>query len=305
MRVLVTGGRGFIGSALCAELARRGDEVVTFRSAECDLTKPGTLDRCVDGVFDRIYHLAAWTQAGDFCLRHPGEQWVINQQLNTNVLDYWQRVQPKAKLIAMGTSCAYAPGSNLVESEYLDGEPIDSLYTYAMTKRMLLVGMRALQKQFGLAYLCVVPSTVYGPEYPADGRQMHFIFDLIAKILRGRDRGEPVVLWGHGNQKRELIHRDDFVQQLVALADHVENEIVNVGSGEEHSIREFAQIICDVVGYPFEKIEFDLTRYVGAESKRLNVDKLRGYLPDYAPKPLAEGLAETIAWFERTKAHLR
>lgn len=96
----------------------------------------------------------------------------------------------------MGTSCAYAPDSDLVEDNYMGGEPIDSLYTYAMTKRMLYQGARALNRQFGLRYFCAVPSTLFGIGYNTDGRQMHFIFDLIRKIIRGKEFGGPVILWG-------------------------------------------------------------------------------------------------------------
>ena len=131
-----------------------------------------------------IFHLAAWTQAGDFCLRHPGEQWLINQKINTNTLNWWQEDQPQAKLIFMGTSCSYSPDCRLLEDNYMIGEPIESLYTYAMTKRMLLQGARAINQQYGLEYLCTVPSTLYGPGYHTDGRQMHFIFDLVKKIMK-------------------------------------------------------------------------------------------------------------------------
>ncbi|HQU43124.1 MAG TPA: NAD-dependent epimerase/dehydratase family protein, partial [Pirellulales bacterium] len=115
MRVLVTGGTGFLGTALCAQLAARGDEVVRLGSKNCDLTGPGSLDAFDGKKYDQIFHLAAWTQAGDFCLSHPGEQWLINQRINTNVLDWWQARQPQAKLIAMGTSCAYPPERPLRE----------------------------------------------------------------------------------------------------------------------------------------------------------------------------------------------
>jgi GDP-L-fucose synthase len=167
---------------------------------------------------------------------------------------------------------------------------------------MLLAGLRAMRKQFGLGYLCVVPSTLYGPGYHTDGRQMHFIFDLIRKILRGRLYDEPVVLWGDGNQKRELIFRDDFVGVMCKLAEKCEDEVINIGAGEEHSIRYFAGLICEEVGYPFERIQFDTTRYVGAASKCLNMEKLRRLLPDYEPTPLAEGLRRTIRWFEQARA---
>jgi GDP-L-fucose synthase len=203
----------------------------------------------------------------------------------------------------MGTSCSYAPDGPLVEERYLDGQPIDSLFTYAMTKRMLYAGLLALHKQFGMKYLCLVPSTLYGPGYHTDGRQMHFIFDLIRKIVAAKVYGTPVVLWGDGHQRRELIFLDDFVDVAVRLAQRVDNELVNVGAGAEHSIRDFARLICERVGYPFEKVTFDTSRYVGARSKCLDVGKVRRLLPDLRLTPLADGLDRTIAWFwsERNK----
>jgi GDP-L-fucose synthase len=306
MRVLVTGATGFLGTALTAQLAARGDEVVRLGSKSCDLTKPGSL-AAFDGVkYDQIYHLAAWTQAGDFCLSHPGEQWVINQQINTSVLAWWQARQPQAKLIAMGTSCAYPPEGELTEDRFLDGTPIDSLFTYAMTKRMLYVGLLALARQYGLKYLCLVPSTLYGPGYHTDGRQMHFIFDLIRKILRGKHDGEPVVLWGDGHQSRELVYVDDFAKIALRLADGVlSNDVVNIGAGEEFSIRHFARLICEEVGYDFQKIQFDTGRYVGARSKCLSVQKLQRLLPEIAITPLKDGLATTIAWLSREEQRQR
>ncbi|HXT60293.1 MAG TPA: NAD-dependent epimerase/dehydratase family protein [Pirellulales bacterium] len=297
MKVLVTGATGFLGTALAASLEAEGHQVARLGSRNCDLTRAASLS-AFDGVrYDQIYHLAAWTQAGDFCLSHPGEQWVINQQINTNVLAWWRDSQPQAKLIAMGTSCSYSPNLELVEENYLDGTPIDSLFTYAMTKRMLYAGLLALSRQFGLKHLCLVPSTLYGPGYHTDGRQMHFIFDLIRKIIRGKLYGEPVVLWGDGRQARELVYVNDFVAAATQLAAGVDNELVNIGAGQEHSIRHFAALICEEVGYDFERIEFDTSRYVGAKSKCLSVAKLARLLPGFSRTPLDAGLKTTIEWF--------
>jgi GDP-L-fucose synthase len=305
MKVFVTGGHGFLGTALSKVLAARGDEITRPTSREVDLTRQDALATFGSVKFDVIYHLAAWTQAGDFCLRHPGEQWIINQKLNSNVVEWWACAQPQAKFVFMGTSCAYSPDVELVEEKYMDGEPIDSLYTYAMTKRMLFQGARALQRQYGLRWLCTVPSTLYGPGYHTDGRQMHFIFDLIRKIIRAKEFGEPVVLWGDGHQKRELVLVDDFVRVLLELVERAENDIYNIGAGEEHSIRTFASHICDIVGYSTERIEYDTSRYVGATSKCLAVEKVRRAVPDYTLTPLREGLRRTIAWFQDTKAYLQ
>jgi len=303
MQVLVTGSSGFLGTQLCAFLETQKISVTRLTSKNCDLRKPDSLDAFSATKFDQIIHLAAWTQAGDFCLRHPGEQWVINQQINTHVLEWWARAQPQAKLVFMGTSCAYAPGSDLRENEYMAGEPIDSLYTYAMTKRMLYQGARALNKQYGLRYLCAVPSTLYGAGYHTDGRQMHFIFDLIRKIIRGKEFGEAVTLWGDGNQKREIVLVDDFIRILWQLNTKAENDIFNIGAGEEFSIRTFAQLICERVGFDANRIHYDTSRYVGATSKCLNVEKARALLGSgYQLTPLAGGLGETIAWFYQSGA---
>jgi GDP-L-fucose synthase len=302
MNILVTGGTGFLGTALCAQLEKRGHQLVKINSRNCDLTKAASLDQFNQQEFDQIFHLAAWTQAGDFCLSHPGEQWVINQRLNTNLLAWWQARQPQAKLIGMGTSCAYAPGAELEERNYMQGDPIESLYTYAMTKRMLYAGLLALHKQYGLKYLCTVPSTLYGPGYHTDGRQMHFIFDLIRKILRGKNLAEPVVLWGDGHQKRELVFVNDFVADLLRLVETCDNDLVNIGNGQEFSIRHYAETICRIVGYDFGRVQFDTAKYVGVKSKCLSTKKLKSLLGELRRTDLETGLRQTIGWFSQQKS---
>jgi GDP-L-fucose synthase len=305
MNILVTGATGFLGKTLCRQLRRRSSVLVELGSRDADLTYSASLLAFNRYRYDRIYHLAAWTRAGDFCLKHPGEQWLINQKINTNVLSWWAQHQPQATLISIGTSCAYDPNLPLAEENYLKGEPIDSLYTYAMTKRMMQAGLQAMHRQFGLNYLTVVPSTLYGGGYHADGRPMHFIFDLVRKILRGKTHGEPVTLWGDGHQQRELIHVEDFTRLLLAVEDRCANEIVNIGAGREQSIRQYAAEICRQVGYDFNAIRFDESQYTGARSKCLEIAKLRSLVGDPNPRPLEIGLAETIDWLRQDHSAFR
>ena len=159
MRILITGASGFLGGHLCKRLEKDGHELVKLNSRNCDLRDPRSLEAMCHQAYDRIYHLAAWTQAGDFCLHHPGEQWIINQQINTNVLAWWQASQPQAKMIAMASSCCYPEEGDLNEERFFTGTPTPSLFTYAMTKRMLYAGMKALNKQYGLSLIHISEPT--------------------------------------------------------------------------------------------------------------------------------------------------
>ncbi len=287
-----------MGHHLVKRLESDGHELICLNSKNCDLTKENSIKDFTDPDLDRIYHLAAWTQAGDFCLKHPGEQWIINQKINTSVINFWFENQPHTKLITMGTSCSYDPDIPLIEENYLTGKPIDSLFTYAMTKRIMESGLRAINKQFGLSYLTVVPSTIYGPGYHSDGRQMHFIFDLIRKILSAKKTGKKVTLWGNGYQKREIVYIDDFINDLIHLDEKIENDILNIGANEELSIRGFAEEICKIVDYDSHLIEYDESKYVGAESKFLSTEKEKNILGKLTRTSLYDGLKKTIDWFE-------
>jgi GDP-L-fucose synthase len=178
------------------------------------------------------------------------------------------------------------------------GEPTPSLYTYAMTKRMLLQGAISMQNQFGMKWLCLVPSTLYGINYHQDNRQMHFIFDLVKKIVDGKYNKTKVILWGDGNQKREIINVEDFICTLFNLRKK-NNEIINIGSGESFSIKYFARIISKIVGFSHNKIIYDKTKYVGARNKKLDITKVSGYLKNYTNEliNIEDGLKEVVNWY--------
>ncbi len=132
---------------------------------------------------------------------------------------------------------------------------------------------------------------------------MHFIFDLIRKIIRGKEYGEQVALWGDGYQRREIVYIDDFISILLKLSAGTDNEILNIGAGEDYNIRDFASKICEIVGYDFSSVSFDTSRYVGAKSKFLNIQKLKSVLPDEKMSSLEYGLKKTIEWFYNDKVH--
>jgi GDP-L-fucose synthase len=291
VKVLVTGGTGFLGRHLTPTLKMSGADVDVINSKNCDLTERQNLQRWPQKAYDRIYHLAAWTKAGDFCLYHKGEQWITNQLINTNVIWYWRERQPRATMIAMGTGCAYPPELELAEENYMVGEPDRDLYTYAMTKRMLYEGVLALNHQFSMSYRYLIPSTIYGPRF--DEQDTHFIFDLIKKIVAGKRKGVPVSLWGTGQQVRELIYVDDAVALIEKAAARGANDILNLGSGTGHTIREYAEMICAVVGYDPGLIRYDVTKWSGVSKKVFNPGKAER-LFNFKFTDIKTGLARTI-----------
>lgn len=299
-KILITGSSGFLGHHLLNALKIQGHQITAPSSKECDLTKETSLDPFSNQTFDEIFHLAIWTQAGDFCSRHQGDVWVVNQKINTNMLTWWRDKQPQAKLIAMGTSCSYASGHALKEENYLLGLPEESLFAYAMTKRMLYTGLISMQKQFNMEYLYLIPNTLYGAGYHNDGRQLHFIFDLIRKILGAKAGGEPATLWGDGYQKRELVFVEDFVKAMMALVETQKNKIINLSGSEEHTIRHFAELICEEVDYDPSLVQYDTSKYVGAKSKCLDNSLLKSLLPSLKFTPLKEGLKKTLDWYLQT-----
>ena len=294
--ILVTGGTGFLGRHLIKKLKKEGHSVVISNTTNCNLHDYNNFCNTLEGEkFDYIFHLAAKTRAGDYCMYHKGEQWIDNQLLNTNMLKYWYNKQAQAKMIAMGTGCTYEPSEDfLVEKDCISGEPEPELYAYAHTKRMLLVGLKSLAEQYNMKYIYYIPSTLYGSDFVLNDN--HFIFDLVKKIYKGKHYNEKVTLWGNGHQRRELIFVNDAIQLMIDLL-HLDNEVINLSTGEDYSIREYAKIICNIMEYDFNKIEYDESRYTGALVKRLSPDKLKKLSNNFKFTTTEAGIKNTIDYY--------
>jgi GDP-L-fucose synthase len=297
MNILVTGASGFLGRHLVKRLQADNHKVSVLSTSECDLRMQGSLEKILrDNAFEQIFHLASWSRAGAFCREHPGEQIIVNQLIDINVLDYWKKKQPQAKLVAMGSSVAYDPELPLKEGNYLKGEPISDYLGYGHSKKMLFAELKAINREFGLNFMCFVPSTLYGADYHTDGRPMHFIYDLMRKIIRAKKFGDEVVLWGDGSQEREIFHVNDFVDVLLKINSRYENELVNVGSGNGIMIRDFAKMICQEIDYDFTQIKYDTTKPTGARSKYFDLTKMKTMYPEFKERDIRVGLKETINW---------
>jgi GDP-L-fucose synthase len=292
--VLITGASGFLGRHLKRKINKLGWNIFESNTKIANLIDIKNLDIYNEIKFDYIFHLAAYTKAGDWCLYHQGEQFDVNQTINTNILKYWKERQPQAKMIAMGTSCSYDPQLPKHEDNYLHGKPFSDLFAYAMTKRMLLVGLQSYAEQYGLEYMYYIPSTLYGPKFEISDN--HFIFDLIKKIHSGKNNGSIVELWGTGDQKRELVYVDDAIDLMMNTLDH-KNQCLNLASGDEYSIKHFAEQISKIYDFDKSKIVYNVNKYTGVLSKQISTAKIHNILPDFTFTPLENGLKETIIYY--------
>jgi GDP-L-fucose synthase len=297
-KIFVTGGNGFLGRHLIKNLKNKKFKIFAPSSKELDLTKFRNIKN-LKNSFDFVYHLASWTQAGDFCLKYPSDQWIINQEINTNLVKWWSyNGHPRTLLTIIGTSCCYDEKRNFLEKNYMYEKPHSSLQTYAMTKKILLQGAISCQLQKGFNWNCFVPSTLYGSGYKIKNKIPHFIFDLVKKIIRGKLCNEKVILWGNGYQKREIVHVEDFIRNMTFLNQKVKNQIYNLGGDKEKSIRFFAKTICKHLKYDFNQIIFDENKYTGAKGKKLCNNKVKKIIKDYNHKliNIETGIKEMINW---------
>ena len=289
MKVLITGSTGFIGRHLVKRLKKEDVEITEINSTNFD--SMWSLEK---NSYDCIIHLAVKTAAGGYCQNHPGEQWIVNSSINVDMLAYWQQYQQRATMVTFGSSCGYNNKIKKIEPNYLKDEPESGYEVYGMIKRNLLTGLSALKKEFKMDFRYLIPSVFYGPGY--DLNDKHFIFDLIRKIVNAKNGGDEVILWGDGNQTRELIFIDDAIDIILQSTTPDAPKIMNLSSGKSYKLKEYAQIICNIVGYNYNLIKWDKDAFVGSKNKKLVNTHLKGY----KFTKLKKGLTKTIKYYENS-----
>jgi GDP-L-fucose synthase len=304
--VVVTGGTGFIGSALTARLRQeagpRGIAVRGLGTGDVDLTDQGaTFDYfhrlAKEGECATLYHLAAVYKAGGWPEHHPATQYFANMSINVNLLEAWYRYIPRAKLVCVLSYCMYPPGDQAHSEDELWGtEPESYLYSYAMTKKALLVGLKAYKHEYGLSGTSVVLPTVYGPG-DSFAEDSHVMGALIGKFVRAKTAGlRSVEVWGDGQQEREFLHIDDAVDGLLTMADESDELVQNLGVGEAAKISTIAEYIRASSGYRGD-IAYNVGRFVGVKRRLLDISRVQS-ATSWKPKiGIADGIAKTVEWY--------
>lgn len=296
MRVLVTGGGGFLGSHLAERLEQDGHEVVVARRSGYDLTSMGDTAKLFDDASpELVFHLAAEVGGIGANRENPGRYWYANLIMGAHVLEQ-ARLHDTRKLVMVGTVCSYPKFTPVPfhEDDIWNGYPEETNAPYGVAKKALLVGAQAYRDQYGLNTIFLLPTNLYGPRDNFDPKTSHVIPALIRK-MDGAD-GE-IVLWGDGTPSREYLYVDDCVKGLRLAAERYDDPApVNLGTGVETTISETAAIVATATGFTGE-IRWDSSMPNGQPRRSLDASRAAALFGFEARTPLVDGIRNTVAWY--------
>jgi GDP-L-fucose synthase len=307
-KIFVAGHRGLVGSAIVRKLQAEGYHNLVYRtSKELDLRSTDEVNAFFEQEKVDYVFLAAAKVGGIVANNeYPATFIRDNLMIQTNVIDAAYR-NGVEKLLFLGSTCIYpkfAP-QPMREQDLLTGllEPTNE--PYAIAKIAGIKMCQSYNRQYGTRYISVMPTNLYGPNDNFDLQNSHVLPAMIRKFHEAKQENKPVVeLWGTGTPKREFLHADDLADACLFLMNHYdENDIVNIGVGEDIAIKELAEKIRAIVGFEGD-IFYDSSKPDGTPRKLVDVTKLSG-LGWKARISLDEGLASTYEWFLETQQHLR
>ncbi len=305
MKVLLTGGAGFLGRHIVDAAAKAGHQIFFPRSREFNLETGEGIDRYMTalqekhGRLDAIIHSAAYYGGIGIIQSEPATVFTKNAQMGLTIFDVARRYGVK-KILPIGSACAY-PGyldGDLIESKFWDGKLHDSVEAYGFSKKMLLVAQRAFYKQYKIESNHVILTNLYGPHDVFTEYRSHVVAALIKKFADARDE---VTLWGDGSPIREFLYVKDAATAIVkALELPHDIEPINIGTGVGTKIKELAELVQQYTDFK-GKISWDTSKPNGAVRKVLDVKRMRETLKWSPEWPLAEGLSETVSWYLANK----
>jgi GDP-L-fucose synthase len=308
-RVVVTGGAGFLGSFIVEKLRQRGcRNIFVPRSNEYDLVQMEAVQRLyTDASPDLVIHLAARVGGIGANQANAGKFFYDNLMMGTQLMEVG-RQQGLKKFVALATICAYPKFTPVPfkEDDLWTGYPEETNAPYGLAKKMLLVQSQAYRKQYGFNSIVLFPVNLYGPRDNFDLQTSHVIPALIRKCVEAKERNIPeITLWGDGSPTREFLYVEDAAEGILLAAEHYNgSDPVNLGSGEEVSIRDLGQLIAAEMGFTGNFV-WDTTKPNGQPRRRLDVNRAKQLFGFVVATSLAEGIKKTVGWFNANCQHLR
>ena len=301
-KILVTGGRGLVGSAINKISNQYNNYEFWFiNSSHCDLTDfPATLKLFQDFNPDYVIHLAANVGGLFKNMNQKVQMYEVNTLINLNVLKSAHQVGVK-KCISCLSTCIFPDKTTYPINEQMlhNGPPHSSNDCYAYAKRMLEIHSNAYNEQYGDNFICIVPTNIYGPHDNFDLEDAHVIPALINKCYLVKERGEEFEVMGSGTPLRQFIHSEDLAKLIMFVLekyDEKESIILSVGEEDEVSIRDVATLIARVFDYE-EHMVFDTSSPDGQYKKTADNSKLMKLIGEYNFIGIEEGIINTIEWF--------
>ena len=300
-RVYVAGNTGLVGSAIVRMLHWKGyTNILSSPSSHWDLRNQSDVERFFRVNEPEYVYLAAAKVGGIGAnAEYPGHFIYDNLMVQTNVIHAARKYGVK-KLLFLGSSCIYPKFAKqpITEDQLLTGPLEGSNDAYAVAKIAGIKMCKAYRKQYGFNSICLMPTNLYGPNDNYDLDSSHVLPALIRKFYEAAMlRHGKVTLWGDGSALREFLHVDDLAEAaFTCMKDYDSDEIINVGTGKDISIKELAMTIADVISYKGD-IEWDTSKPNGTPRKVLNVDKIKAL--GWEPKiELKEGIQKTYQLYK-------
>ena len=300
-KTLVTGGHGFLGSYVLDELKARGaTDILAPTSQECDLTSPYAVEKLLEvNKPNIVLHLAARVGGIGANKARPAD--FFYQNLMMGVQLFHQSFRQKVdKFVSVGTVCCYPKHTPIPfqEDDLWDGYPEETNAPYGLAKKMLLVAGDAYRDQYDFQSIFLLPANLYGPKDDFSEATSHVIPALIKRCVEAKKSGsEELLVWGTGRATREFLYVKDAARAIVEAAEKYQDpEPLNIGTGEEVSIRELAEQVRDLTGFT-GRLRWDQSKPDGQPRRCLDTSRARNAFGFEAEVQLEEGLRETIDWY--------
>lgn len=300
-KILVTGGAGFLGRQVIAQLVQAGanpDKITVPRSRDCDLRSLEQCQKAVDQQ-DIVVHLAAHVGGIGLNREKPAELFYDNLMMGVQLIHaaYEAGVE---KFVCVGTICAYPKFTPVPfkEDDLWNGYPEETNAPYGIAKKALLVQLQAYRQQYGFNGIYLLPVNLYGPEDNFDPRSSHVIPALIHKVYEVQKQGQrQLPVWGDGSPTREFLYSEDAARGIVMGAQfYHKSEPVNLGTGYEISIRDLVELICELMAFDGE-IVWETDKPNGQPRRCLDTERAKQAFGFTAQVDFKQGLKNTIEWY--------